>query len=276
MSPEQFLGQHIDGRSDLFSVGVILYQLLTGERPFEGKTVAAIMHRVLSATVDDPSHFNVHLPESFDPFMRKALAKRPQERFQTAEAFSEALSVVADGGNLAVAAPDEDATLVADVDATNLSSGRIAAASGPAIPIPEAKGKAGLWTVAGFGVMLLAGLLWWYFAPAPTPDKGVETPAATTSGTPATGSGSGSPDLVQSSNSESSLLKTGSVSVYSDPPGASVWQGTKKLGSTPLRVDLSVGTHHLLLRTQGYEDLEVGVEVSAGAEVDIDLPLIPR
>jgi len=54
MSPEQFMGQHVDGRSDLFSAGVVLYQLLTGEKPFVGESTTTIMYQVLNNTPNAP------------------------------------------------------------------------------------------------------------------------------------------------------------------------------------------------------------------------------
>jgi len=77
MSPEQFMGQTVDGRSDLFSAGVILYQFLTGDKPFTG-TVTTIMHKVLKEEPAAPSELNVQVPRAFDALMRKALAKRPR------------------------------------------------------------------------------------------------------------------------------------------------------------------------------------------------------
>jgi serine/threonine protein kinase len=91
MSPEQFMGQTVDGRSDLYSAGIVLYQLLTGDVPFTGE-YTTIMHRVLNEQAPPPTALNVQVPKKFDDLMRCALAKRPDERFQTAAAFKEAIS----------------------------------------------------------------------------------------------------------------------------------------------------------------------------------------
>ena len=94
MSPEQILGLPIDGRSDLFSAGVILYQFLTGERPFTGSSTAT-MHKVLEEDPLPPSRFNVQVPGAMDTVMKKALAKRPDDRYQSAEEFADALRAAA-------------------------------------------------------------------------------------------------------------------------------------------------------------------------------------
>jgi serine/threonine-protein kinase len=94
MSPEQFRGQSVDGRSDLFSCGVILYQLLTGEKPFTGAT-STIMFKVLSEDPIPPSALNIVLPAAWDQVTRKAMTKNPDERFQTAREFSMAVHAAA-------------------------------------------------------------------------------------------------------------------------------------------------------------------------------------
>ena len=97
MSPEQFMGQSVDGRSDLFSAGVILYQLLTGEKPFIGESTTTIMYQVLNNTPNAPSVLNVQIPAAFDGIIRKALAKRPPDRFQTGQEFIDAIKSAAEG-----------------------------------------------------------------------------------------------------------------------------------------------------------------------------------
>jgi len=94
MAPEQCLGQHVDARTDIFSAGVVLYQLLTGEKPFSGDSPLTTMHQVLNAPPVHPSQLNVHIPTALDGIVLKALAKRPDERFQSASEFADALQAV--------------------------------------------------------------------------------------------------------------------------------------------------------------------------------------
>ncbi|MDY0974781.1 serine/threonine-protein kinase [Massilia sp. CFBP9012] len=106
MSPEQFRGEAIDSRSDLFSAGVVLYQLLTGQRPFSGST-AAVMQQVLTHSPAPPSRLNPLLPGALDAVVMRALAKTAQARFADAAAFLQALETAG-----AAAAPDADATVL--------------------------------------------------------------------------------------------------------------------------------------------------------------------
>ena len=90
MSPEQFQGIAVDLRSDLFSCGVILYQFLTGEKPFVG-TLTSIMFKVLREQPLPPSALNASLGPQWDRLMDKAIAKNPDDRFQSASDFAAAI-----------------------------------------------------------------------------------------------------------------------------------------------------------------------------------------
>ena len=85
MSPEQVVGKTVDGRSDVFSLGVMLYEMLTGQSPFAGDNISTIMYRILNETPLNPSIVNARIPLAFDTIITKALAKRPEDRYQTAK-----------------------------------------------------------------------------------------------------------------------------------------------------------------------------------------------
>jgi serine/threonine-protein kinase len=92
MPPEQVLGQQVDARSDLYSVGIICYRLLTGVLPFKADTAIAMVQKQISAE-PMPLHENREgLPDWCEPVLRRALAKSPADRFQTAEEFRETLA----------------------------------------------------------------------------------------------------------------------------------------------------------------------------------------
>src|SRR6266436_8088519 len=81
MSPEQIQGHELDGRSDLFSLGVVLYELLTGVRPFEGDSISTIIYRVLYEDPRPPAAYNPALPPEINGILEKALAKAPEDRY---------------------------------------------------------------------------------------------------------------------------------------------------------------------------------------------------
>lgn len=91
MSPEQLLGETIDLRSDLYSTGVVLYELLTGERAFTGSSFASVIYKVINNDLSPPSQLKPAVPGSLDGLVAKACAKQAGERYQTAAEFSAAL-----------------------------------------------------------------------------------------------------------------------------------------------------------------------------------------
>ncbi len=95
MSPEQALGRPLDARSDLYSVGVVLFELLTGTRPFVGRDAAEVMHRHVSAEPPRPSELRSDLPEYLDRVVLACLAKRPERRPASAAELYAALTRVA-------------------------------------------------------------------------------------------------------------------------------------------------------------------------------------
>lgn len=101
MPPEQFRGEATCGRSDLFSAGVILYQLLTGKKPFSG-SASVVRQKVLAEEPTPPSRVNPDLGEAFDALMCRALAKNKSDRYPSAKVFLDALMGTY---NLSLAAP---------------------------------------------------------------------------------------------------------------------------------------------------------------------------
>jgi serine/threonine-protein kinase len=97
LSPEQARGSAVDQRSDLYSVGVVLYELLTGTVPFTGETPVEIAMRHLSDTPQPPSIKRPEIPPDLDMVVLRALAKNPEDRFQTAEEMDAELGRVAQG-----------------------------------------------------------------------------------------------------------------------------------------------------------------------------------
>ncbi|MCC6588170.1 MAG: serine/threonine protein kinase [Bryobacterales bacterium] len=90
MSPEQVSGQPLDGRSDLYSIGVILYRMITGRRPFEGENEYVVMTGHVNETPPSPGEFGCD--EELSGVVMKALAKRPEARFRSASEFRQALA----------------------------------------------------------------------------------------------------------------------------------------------------------------------------------------
>lgn len=87
MAPEQIEGADVDGRADIFSLGVVLYELLTGQRPFVGESLAALAYKIVHVEPTPPSLVNLDLNDVSDEMVSRAIAKDPADRYQTINDF---------------------------------------------------------------------------------------------------------------------------------------------------------------------------------------------
>jgi len=88
MSPEQIAGKKVDGRSDLYSLGVMLYQMLTGVLPFRGDSMAELMYRIANEEAPDIRVLRADMPERLANVVALAVTKRPEDRYQSGEQFA--------------------------------------------------------------------------------------------------------------------------------------------------------------------------------------------
>ena len=95
MSPEQIMGQKVDPRSDVFSLGVVFYQLLAGELPFQGDNLSSLLYQITQVKHPPLRSFNPRIPVACEQIMDKALAKNLDERFQTAGQMAKLLRLLA-------------------------------------------------------------------------------------------------------------------------------------------------------------------------------------
>src|SRR5215471_1478163 len=91
MSPEQVQGQAVDGRSDQFSLAVIAYEMLTGEKPYTGEHLTTVVYKIVAEEPLPPRRLNPSLTPAIESVLRKGLAKRPDNRYRTCQEFTSAV-----------------------------------------------------------------------------------------------------------------------------------------------------------------------------------------
>jgi eukaryotic-like serine/threonine-protein kinase len=167
MPPEQFTGAPIDGRSDLFSLGVILYWMATGEHAFPGETVTAVSYKVVNTEPVSPRKLNPAVPTEFDLIVMKCLAKSPSDRYATGEDLARDLVTLRTNRSPATLHGMVPSAFAAHSDSSmdaTLDSHPSAVLQDPAAQAatPAKKGKP--WVGATIGVVILALLLGggWY------------------------------------------------------------------------------------------------------------------
>jgi serine/threonine-protein kinase len=142
MSLEQFLGTEVDARSDLYSVGIIAYELLTGQRPFMGSD-AEVMRQVLNEQPANPSLLNPKISAQLDQALQKALSKKRDDRFQSAKEFSETFIKGIDA-SIRHSAPKGSAATIAEATTQRMDQALVQAARALAgkPPAPTISGSA--------------------------------------------------------------------------------------------------------------------------------------
>ncbi len=114
MSPEQAFGESVDHRSDLFSLGTMLYEMITGDQPFRDENYMGVIQNILKRNAPHPSKFDIEVPHDVQNLMSKAMNKSRDARFQNAAAFREAIEKTMSPSELSSASANLSALLQAD------------------------------------------------------------------------------------------------------------------------------------------------------------------
>ena len=205
MAPEQVTGRKITGASDQFSLAVILYEMLTQERPFQGEGPTTVMFKIVQEEPARPHDINRNLPESIDQALLRALAKDPEKRYSSCAAMVEAVTAALSGKAI-----EEDETMVLNAEDT----AEMLAQAGLDLPEREseqtrtdANKKPPVWAIAA-GAAAVVGLGGWFLI------SNLGGSHEATEGTAAA--------PTEASALEAAAPYSGQLGISSDPAGASI------------------------------------------------------
>jgi serine/threonine-protein kinase len=255
MAPEQISGGEVSRQSDLFSLAVVAYEAITGQKPFQGDSITSVIYRVMTEAPPPPRQWNFELPPRYDDVFCRALSKNPAERYATASEFVQALDLK----EFEIGFPGEDVpppTVEMSVERGPTAVPAAKSAADPGTepfevappPTPSARALAVApkpaatrhsplaWLVAAAVVLVAIGAV----AVARRPVAHPSSPA----GPPAP------------------------LRIETDPPGAHVVVDGSEVGTSPLALDkLGSGGHQVRVILEGYAPAELNVEVVPGTSL---------
>jgi eukaryotic-like serine/threonine-protein kinase len=281
MSPEQVTGQKADGRSDIFSLGAVLYEMLTGRPPFTGDDLNAILYQVLNSAPPLPSSINPGLPNGFDRIVARALAKNPDKRYQYA---AEMAADLRKYRHFAKQAQKKQSTAspppAAKPRAVEAGEATVALRSVRTPPTP-APGRSGRTLRYGMPLLLLAALAGWLLlrpanlqllaaAPPPSP---VRTEAPRTAPPPSAEATRAKPhdtDPAERTSAPPRVAADGRIRLAIAPWGE-VYVDGKIMGVTPplAEVRLPAGKHRIEIRNGAFAPHQQSVNLAPNASVRI-------
>jgi serine/threonine protein kinase len=237
MSPEQVMGKTADGRSDLYSVGVLFYEMIVGRRPFRGDNLAAIFHSITHDVPEAPAVIDPFISRALSDLIMKCLEKAPENRFQSGRQMVESLNAVS-------VQPAGDS---------------------PAVPIsgrtPKKDGRSKT-LIIGLIALLVMGLgAGGYYLMGHRSNPLLSKPA--TPEGPATAD-------VNNQNGQSELA---TLRISSEPQGANIYINSMYKGQTPFDVALPLGKYELRLSLVDHLAWEAQVDLDTPGDMPLHIAM---
>ena len=242
LSPEQIRGGVADSRSDIWALGVLMYEMITGRLPFEATTLGDLCDKISKATYLTPSALNLSLPREVERILARCLKKRPEDRYQSAADLLRDIRHARDTTQNLSAAP----TVLSRADNRTVPAPLTPAAT--VAPVPKSRAK--LWAVAA---LVFCALLIGIYVMIP----GSET---------ATPSAAPGPEPQANKNAAQAITPNApmkSVRIESMEGPAEVFIDGNLVGVTPYPLEAPIGKRvHLVLKREGFQDRQEEFEVT--------------
>ena len=307
MSPEQIKGKVADGRSDIFSLGVVLYEMVTGEKPFPGQNITTVIYKIVNEEPTAPRDIDSSIHPGLNFVIMKSLAKEPAARYQSCRELFENLrnyrsisfatnanATSPAGGSLHKNEPQGVTSDYAQLAATSRALNARASSpsqtplvrrTGTIAPVPEPKVNNARTTVLA-AIFLLAVIVFGAQKIRPVFQAARQQSEATDSSNPASHSdrsASADPDgAAPQSVSDSGLpvkspaansASSGHVAwaqIDSIPAGAEIWMDGAPTGkTTPARMQIESGIHHIMFKLDGYDISAGEIEAIEGTTANL-------
>ena len=233
MSPEQVTGKKADGRSDLYSLGVLFYEMIVGRRPFTGTNLAAIFHSITHDTPEAPASADPFISRALSELIMKCLDKAPDMRFQNGRELVDALAAL----QKAPAAP-----VIHDAAPAKTTRRMV-------LPVALA-------------LLLIVGLAaggYFYFTQNTGPGP-AETPVSEPSGPGSTAAGAAEKEIA-------------TLNISSEPAGATIYVDSLFMGQSPMEIELPLGKHELRLSLANYLAWEAQVDIDTPGQMPLHISM---
>ncbi|MCX7807276.1 MAG: protein kinase [Deltaproteobacteria bacterium] len=310
MAPEQIRGERSDGRVDIYALGVILYEMLTGRVPFDGSTSMNILLAHLNTPPPSFREANpdVEVPPLLEAIVMKCLAKKPEDRYSSMDELLAALKGVSSPSELSISLSEASALIshsslsiqTRALDATpsgivplanasiSQSSPSVSVDRSPSIAPPQASPKSSRFIAVGASALIVigGGSALWFFGRSTNPSKEKESVALKDHVQSPQMGAQEEVKQAQREQKKAVLSDDGEVHrvrivIVSDPPGATVKMGERVLGTTPLDMEVVGGEarpgseHVFSLSAEGRQTVTVRRIVTRGETISITTSLPP-